>query len=74
MSWEHTDISMAPRAGRIGELRNQATHHRQVRDLINHNRTRRVRAIRSRLAEGLASLSYWIAPTDQPATQALAAD
>lgn len=74
MSWEHTDISMAPRAGRIDELRNQAAHHRHVRDLINQNRIHRVHVIRSRLAQGLASLSNRIAPTDQPATQALAAD
>jgi hypothetical protein len=74
MSWEHTDISMAPRVGRIDELRDQATHHRQVRDLINQNRIRRVRAIRSRFAQGLASVANRIAPTDQPTAQALTSD
>ena len=66
MNWEYMDISVAPRAGRIDEFRNQAARDRRVRDLIKENRSRRVRAIRSRFAEGLAALADRIAPSEQP--------
>ena len=66
MNWEYTDISMAARAGRTDDLRNQATRHRQVRGLIKENRIRRVRALRSHLAEGVTALAGLIAPSKRP--------
>lgn len=66
MNWEHMDIAMAPRAGRIDEFRDQAAQDRRVRDLIKENRSRRARAIQSRVAKGLAALAERIAPSEQP--------
>lgn len=66
MSWEHMDIAMAPRAGRIDEFRNQAARDRRVLHLIRDTRSRRARAIQARVAEGLAALAVRIAPSDQP--------
>ena len=66
MNWEHMDISMAPRAGRIDEFRYQAARDRRVRDLIKENKSRRDRAIRSRFAKRLAALADRIAPSEQP--------
>ena len=74
MNWEHTDLSMAPKVGTIDELRNQATRHRQVRHLIIEKRSRRVHALRSRFASGLAALAHLIAPSEQPPVQVVPAD
>lgn len=73
MNWEHMDISMAPRAGRIDEFRNQAARDRRVLHLIKENRGRRARAIQYRVAKGLAALAGRTAPSEQP-TRVLAAD
>ena len=72
MSWEHMDISMAPRAGRIDEFRNEAARDRRVLHLIRDKRSRRARAIRSRFAEGLAALAGRIAPSEDPVRVAAA--
>ena len=74
MNWEHTDISMAARAGRTDDLRNQATRHRQVRGLIKENRIRRVRALRSHFAERVTALADLIAPSERQPAQALSTD
>ena len=57
MNWEHTDFSMAPRAGRLDELRSEAAGSRSVRDLIKENRSRRINSIRSHLVRGLTAVS-----------------
>jgi hypothetical protein len=62
MNWEYTDIALAPRAGKVDELRNEAASHRQSRDLIRGKRSQRVYSLRFRLAAGLA------APVDKTVT------
>ena len=62
MNWEYTDIALAPRAGKVDELRNEAASHRQSRDLIRAKKSQRVYSIRSRLAARLA------APVDKTVT------
>ena len=57
MSWEHTDFSMAPRAGRLDELRNEAGIDEQLRELIREKRSQRVQAIRSHLVKGLTAVA-----------------
>ena len=56
MNWEHTYLSMAPRVGRVDELRSEAASYRQSRDLIKERRSRRAQAFRAGLARGLAAL------------------
>ena len=74
MNWQYTDVSMAARAGRTDDLRNQATRHRQVRGLIKENRVRRVRAFRSHFAEWVAALAGLIAPSERQPVKALSTD
>ena len=62
MSWEHTDISMAPRTGRLDELRSQGTNSQQLRDVIKENRSRRIHSIRSQVVKGLLAVADLIAP------------
>ncbi len=66
MNWEHTDPSMAPRAGRVDELRNEAASYRQSRDLIKKRRSRRAQALRAGLGRGLAALPNLIARSRNP--------
>ena len=74
MSWEHTDISMAPRAGRAAELRAEAARAREGRKIIRQRRSRMFYSLRSRLSERLATLVDWITPPEQPPTEILSAD
>ena len=74
MNWEYTDVSMAARAGRTDDLRNQATRHRQVGGLIKENRIRRVRTLRSHLAERVTAFAGLIAPSERQPVQALTTD
>ncbi len=61
MSWEHTDFSMAPRAGRLDELRNEAGIDGQLRELIKERRSQRIQAIRSHLVKGLTAVTKLVA-------------
>lgn len=74
MSWEDTDISMAPRAGRAAELRAEAARSREGRKIIRQRRSRMFYSLRSRLSERLATLVDWITPPEQPPTEILPAD
>ena len=57
MNWEHTHLALAPRAGRVDQLRDEATSYRQSRDLLKDRRSRRSAALRDRLVEGFAALT-----------------
>jgi hypothetical protein len=74
MSWEHTDIAMAPRAGRADELRTEAARYKQGSEIIRQRRSRMFYSLRSRLSVGLATLVDWITPPEQPSTKVLSAD
>ena len=74
MSWEHTDISMAARAGRLDELRSQGTNSQQLRDLIKENRSRRIHSIRSQVVKGLLAVADLIAPSEVKAETTLSID
>jgi len=74
MSWEHTDIAMAPRAGRADELRTEAARYKQGREIIRQRRSRMLYSLRSWLSEGLVTLVDWITPPEQPSTKVLSAD
>lgn len=65
MNWEHTDIAMAPRAGRVDELRAEAANYRQIRGLIREKRSTRFVSLRSRLAARVAALGGLIRPNEQ---------
>lgn len=71
MSWEHTDISLAPRAGRADELRNEAIGASQRRELMRAKRSQRLDSMRSRLAGTLLRLADLITPADQAPAEAL---
>jgi hypothetical protein len=62
MSWEYTDIHMAPRSGRAAELRGEATRERPYRELLKQKRSQRSFSLRSRVAHGLAALGSMISP------------
>jgi len=53
MNWEHTDYSMAPRAGRLDELRSQGVAGQELRDLMNERRSHRIHLIGAQFARGL---------------------
>ena len=74
MSWEHTDIAMAPRAGRADELRTEAVRYKQGREIIRQRRSRMLYSLRSWLSEGLVTLVDWITPPEQPSTKVLSTD
>ena len=74
MSWEHTDIAMAPRAGRADELRTEAARYKQGREIIRQRRSRMLYSLRSWLSEGLVTLVDWITPPEQPSTEVLSTD
>jgi hypothetical protein len=74
MSWEHTDIAMAPRAGRADELRTEAARYKQGREIIRQRRSRMLYSLRSWLSEGLVTLVDWITPPEQPSTKVLSTD
>ena len=74
MSWEHTDIAMAPRAGRADELRTEAARYKQGREIIRQRRSRMLYSLRSWLSEGLVTLVDWITPPEQPSTKVVSAD
>lgn len=74
MSWEYTDINMAPRAGRAAELRGEASRERLYRELLKQKRSQRWFSLRSRGSEGLAALASMISPTELPPTQGISAD
>ena len=65
MNWEHTELSLAPRAGRIDELRSEAASHRQYREVMRAQRPRRSFSLRSRLAKWFAALSDLVAPSER---------
>ena len=74
MSWEQTDIAMAPRAGRADELRTEAARYKQGREIIRQRRSQMFYSLRSRLSEGLATVVDWITPPERPPTEVLSAD
>ena len=74
MSWEHTDIAMAPRAGRADELRAEAARSKQGREIIRQRRSQMFYSLRSLLYEGFSPLVDWITPPEQPSTKVLSAD
>ena len=74
MSWEHTDISLAPRAGRADELRDDAARSRQRRELMRQSRGQRAQSIRSRIANRLVVLADLITPTEGPSAEVLPAE
>jgi hypothetical protein len=62
MSWEYTDINMAPRSGRAAELRGEASRERPYRELLKQKRSQRSLSLRSRVSHGLAALGNMISP------------
>ena len=74
MSWEHTDIAMAPRAGRADELRTEAARSKQGREIIRQRRSRMFYSLRSQLSERLSTLVDWITPSERPPAGVLSAD
>ena len=55
MNWEHTHLAMAPMAGRVEELRKEATAYRQSRELTKKGTSRRIRVPRIGPAAELAA-------------------
>ena len=74
MSWEHTDYSMAPRAGRLDELRSQGVAGQQLRDLMNERRSRRIHLIRAQVVRGLTVIANLIAKPPQQTREVLSAE
>ena len=56
MNWQHTYLAMAPRAGRVDQLRDEANSYRQSRALLNEESPYRAHALRNRLAEWSVAL------------------
>ncbi len=61
MNWEHSHLSMAPRAGRVDELRAEAASHRQAHHLIERRRSRTAEGLRSRVVLAWAALASRVA-------------
>ncbi len=74
MSWENTDINMAPRAGRASELRGEASRERLYREIVKQKRSQRSLMLQSRVSGVLAGLPGWIKLSERPPTQVIAAD
>lgn len=74
MNWEHTDISMAPRAGRLDELRSQGVAGQQLRDLMNERRSHRIHLIRAQFARGLKVVANLFAQHQQQTGEVLSTE
>ena len=74
MSWEHTDYSMAPLAGRLDELRSQGVAGQQLRDLMNERRSRRTHLIRAHVVRGLTVIANLIAKPQQKTREVLSTE
>ncbi len=74
MSWEYTDINMAPRSGRATELRAEASRERLYRELLKQKRSQRSFSLRSRVSHGLATLGSRISPYEPSSTRLPAAN
>lgn len=68
MSWEYTDINMAPRAGRAAELRGEASRDRLYRELLKQKRSQRALSLRTRVSHGLEVLGSMISPHEPSST------
>ena len=55
MNWEHTHLTMAPGAGKVEQLRGEATAYRRSRDLLKETRSHRAHTLRDRLTVGIAA-------------------
>lgn len=71
MSWEYTEIHMAPRAGRATELRGEAARERLYREILKQKRSQRWFSLRSRVSEGLMALAKMMSPPEPPPTHVI---
>ncbi len=57
MNWEYSHLAMAAGAGRLDQLRDEASSYRQSRELLTGERSHRAKALRTRLGKGYSAVA-----------------